>query len=322
MKKAKQLDSSVFDTHAEFAKYKSSGIMNMSMKFSITSFLLLIVPILGSVLFYFFLMWLFGIVWITNPSSPQTPIVPIAATSTPAKANPSVPTTPISLGDFHYIEVTDSCDWEYIGTCVNLRSGPGMQFPVVERLRTGVVLKVASTVTIDGHDWYKINPGSDIRYADRITSDWYVYADAVQLFSDTGDENVPIGTIATTTKRIIVDIAKEQLSAYDGDILFMQEPISTGLEYTPTPQGTFSIFRKTPARYMQGPLPGVSDQVYDLPGVPWDLYFTSDGAVIHGAYWHNQFGKPWSHGCVNLSPANAKKLYYWADIGTPVIVQN
>ena len=288
------------------------------MKSSITSYSLLILPILGSVLLYFFLMWLFGIVWVT-PENPSPIVTPIAATSTPSTATPPIVT---SLGDIHYIEVIDGCAWDYTGTCVNLRSGPGAQFPVVERLRTGVVLKVASTVTIDGHDWYKINPGADIRYAERITSDWYVYADAVQLFSDTGDENVPVGTVATTTKRIVVDISKEQLSAYDGETLFMREPISTGLEFTPTPHGTFSIFRKTPARYMQGPLPGVSSQVYDLPGVPWDLYFTRDGAVIHGAYWHDQFGKPWSHGCVNLSPANAKKLYYWADIGTPVIVQN
>jgi lipoprotein-anchoring transpeptidase ErfK/SrfK len=72
---------------------------------------------------------------------------------------------------------------------------------------------------------------------------------------------------------------------------------------------------------MQGPLKGVSGQVYDLPGVPWDLYFTAEGAVIHGAYWHDKFGQPWSHGCVNLSPQNAKKLYLWADIGTTVIVR-
>ena len=135
-----------------------------------------------------------------------------------------------------------------------------------------------------------------------------------------------LGSIANMTRLpaaiFVVDISKETLSAYDGDTLFMQEPISTGLELTPTAIGTFSVYMKTPSRYMQGPIPGVSDQAYDLPGVPWDLYFTRDGAAIHGAYWHNHFGEPWSHGCVNLSPPNAKKLYEWADLGTPVIVQN
>ena len=109
--------------------------------------------------------------------------------------------------------------------------------------------------------------------------------------------------------------------AYDGDTLFMQEPVSTGLELTPTARGTFTIFKMTPARYMQGPIPGGTDQYYDLPGVPWNLYFTQGGAVIHGAYWHDHFGKPWSHGCVNLSPQNAKKLYEWAPIGIPVTIQ-
>ena len=101
----------------------------------------------------------------------------------------------------------------------------------------------------------------------------------------------------------------------------MELPISTGLELTPTETGTFTVFKKTPSRYMQGPLPGFVDrQAYDLPGVPWNLYFTQGGAVIHGAYWHNSFGKPYSHGCVNLPPQQAKKLYNWAPLGTKVIV--
>ena len=72
---------------------------------------------------------------------------------------------------------------------------------------------------------------------------------------------------------------------------------------------------------MQGPIPGVSTQVYDLPGVPWNLYFTAGGSVIHGAYWHDHFGKPWSHGCVNLPPQKAKELYLWAPIGIKVTVR-
>jgi lipoprotein-anchoring transpeptidase ErfK/SrfK len=91
---------------------------------------------------------------------------------------------------------------------------------------------------------------------------------------------------------------------------------------TPTPRGTFTIYKKTPSRYMQGPLPGISDQYYDLPGVPWTLYFTQEGAAIHGAYWHNNFGQRWSHGCVNVSLTEAETLYRWADVGTQVIVRD
>ena len=102
----------------------------------------------------------------------------------------------------------------------------------------------------------------------------------------------------------------------------MEEKVSTGIELTPTPRGNFTVFRKTPSRYMQGPIPGISDHYYDLPGVPWNLYFTEQGAVIHGAYWHDSFGTPWSNGCVNMPIASAEKLYKWADIGTEVVVRD
>lgn len=253
-------------------------------------------------------------VWSTPTAVAPSP-VPEALVGTPAATS-----TVIKAGKYQYIEVTQGCNHDYTGTCVNLRSGPGTEFEVVERLRTGIVLKVDSTVIVDGKSWYKIEQDAFIRFPERIMSDWYVFADAVDLFTDDGVKELTKAS-ASTTKNIFVNLTEEMLYAYDGDVLYMKEPISTGLELTPTPAGTFKVYRKTPSRYMQGPLPGVSSQVYDLPGVPWDLYFTNEGAVIHGAYWHDKFGQTWSHGCVNLSPQNAKKLYLWADIGTPVTVQ-
>ncbi len=243
---------------------------------------------------------------------------------TPSVVTPlPIPGAPIvvPIEGVQYLEVLDGCDPYYVGTCVNMRSAPSVTAPVVERLRTGVVLRVEGTVHAEGHDWYKIMMDEYIRFPERVTSDWYVYADAVELITDEGDKNLVKGS-ATTTKNIYVNLSEETLYAYEDDTLFMSAPISTGLELTPTPAGTFTVFRKTPSRYMQGPLPGVSTQVYDLPGVPWNLYFTEEGAVIHGAYWHDHFGEPWSHGCVNLSPENAKKLYQWASVGTKVVVKH
>lgn len=223
---------------------------------------------------------------------------------------------------FEYLEVMDGCGPYYdTGVCVNMRSGPDIKSPVVARLRTGVVLRVEKEVTVNGQVWDKVIFDNEVMYPDRLPADLYVAADLVRNFYDDGNHNLTKSS-ATTTKRIVVDISEEMLYAYDGDKLFMKEPISTGLELTPTAFGTFTIFKMTPARYMQGPIPGTSDQVYDLPGVPWDLYFTTDGAVIHGAYWHDHFGEPWSHGCVNLPPQKAKKLYDWASVGTTVTVQD
>ena len=244
----------------------------------------------------------------------------ILVNQTPLPAEKEAP-----LPLFHYIEITNGCGPYYDKTaCVNMRSGPGTQYPVVERLRTGIVLQVEDKLVEQaGKEWYKIIQDKDIPFPERIKDDWYVTVDAesVTPFSNIGDENLTKNS-ATTSKSIVIDLSQEILYAYDGETLFMKEPISTGLDFTPTPKGIFQVFKKTPSRYMQGPIPNVSTQVYDLPGVPWDLYFTKGGSVIHGAYWHDHFGKPWSHGCVNLAPQKAKELYLWADIGIKVIVKN
>lgn len=234
---------------------------------------------------------------------------------------------PIKKLLFEYVEVTDGCGPHFEGECVRVRSGPGTDYPIVSRLRNGIVLKVGGKVERDGVEWYKIIFDEWLKYPERITSDWYVASDYVHILLDEGDQTIwgnGSTTVATSsTKEIIVDRSEQKMYARDGDTLFMEIPISTGLELTPTPRGSFTIFKKTPSRYMQGPLPGLIDQqYYDLPGVPWNLYFTHGGAVIHGAYWHNSFGSTYSHGCVNLSPENARKLYNWAELGMRVIVKD
>ncbi len=232
---------------------------------------------------------------------------------------PKVLPTPIT---YDYLEVIDSCGAAHEGACVVARSGAGTTSPVVAKLRTGVVLRVRETVSVDGHDWYKVAFDDWVRYPERVTGDWYVSAKVVRPFRAVGNQEFIPGVSPATAKRIVVDRSSQMLYAYDGDTLFMEQSISTGLALSPTPRGKFTVYKKTPSRYMQGPLPGISDQYYDLPGVPWNLYFTLEGGVIHGAYWHNNFGKQWSHGCVNLPPSEAQKLYEWADVGTSVLVRD
>ena len=260
-----------------------------------------------------------SVLW-TRPFTKFAPALtpPVVATTSVAEANTSVPAR-----FYEYIEVTESCGPYFDGEpCVNMRSGPGMQYPVLKKLRNGIVFKVASTTLANGRTWYEIGFDGEIHYPERVTGNWYVAADYVHVFSDKGLVMTDAGINASSTKRIVIDISQRCLYAYDGETVFMQQSISTGLELTPTPRGTFWVYRKMPDSYMQGPVAGLSDQYYDLPGVPWDLYFTRDGSAIHGAYWHDRFGELWSHGCVNLPPEQAKILYEWADLGTPVIVQN
>ncbi|MEX2341180.1 MAG: L,D-transpeptidase family protein, partial [Candidatus Paceibacterota bacterium] len=259
----------------------------------------------------------------TAPPSPflQDEEVVIISSATSSEAEEVLPVEKVL---FEYVEVTDGCGPHFEGECLNVRSGPGTDYPVVSQLRNEIVLKVGGKVTRDGETWFKIVFDEWLRYPERVTSDWYVSADYVEVLLDEGVKTLEDnGRISNTKKEITVNRGEQKLYAYEDGELFMETDISTGLALTPTPRGTFTIFRKTPSRYMQGPLPGLpSDQYYDLPGVPWNLYFTSGGAVIHGAYWHTSFGSRYSHGCVNLPSDMARKLYEWAEIGTKVIVKD
>lgn len=273
-------------------------------------FLAACAPVVGAGLFGFAL-WVGSAAQQFQQRSTAAAALPSQETDVPA-AEPEL---------FEYIEVVNGCGPYFGPDCVNVRSGPGTEYAVVLQLRTGVVLRVVKETVLRERAWYKIVFDEGVRYPERVTSDWYVAAEFVRPFPDAGEVMfVPGG--ATSTKRITVDRSEQMLYAYEGETLFMQESISTGLEFTPTPRGIFTVYKKTPSRYMQGPLPGISDQYYDLPGVPWNLYFTYQGGVIHGAYWHDKFGQPWSHGCVNVAPERAQKLYRWADVGTQVIVRD
>ncbi len=228
---------------------------------------------------------------------------------------------PVEKVLFEYVEVIDGCGIHYEGECVNVRGGPGTEYPVVAQLRNGIVLKVGGKVERDGETWYKVVFDEWLRYPERVKGDWYLASEFVEVLLDEGDKTVWENGKATTSKKIIVNRETQTLMAYDGEDLFIELAISTGKELTPTPKGEFSVFKKTPSRYMQGPIPGIAEQYYDMPGVPWNLYFTHGGAVIHGAYWHNSFGTTYSHGCVNLPVKEARTLYTWAELGTKVIVE-
>jgi len=90
--------------------------------------------------------------------------------------------------------------------------------------------------------------------------------------------------------------------------------VSTGLPGTPTVEGEFRIYQKLLSQTMSGP-------GYYLPGVPYVMYF-HQGYGLHGTYWHSNFGQPMSHGCVNLPTQEAKWFFYWAEVGTPVLVSS
>ena len=111
---------------------------------------------------------------------------------------------------------------------------------------------------------------------------------------------------------IEVNLSEQRVYAWEGDVLMNSFIVSTGTWQTPTVTGTFSIWNKTPIQAMSGP-------GYYLPNVPYVMYFYKDYG-FHGTYWHNNFGTPMSHGCVNLTIPDSEWLYNWASYGTVVKV--
>jgi hypothetical protein len=136
----------------------------------------------------------------------------------------------------------------------------------------------------------------------------------IDLAQDPLPSNVLGEETTSGEKHIYVDLKNQTLSAYDGDTLYMQTLVSTG-KWGRTPTGEYTIWVKMRATRMSG---GSGSDAYDLPNVPYVMFFYNQkvpkisGYSFHGTYWHNNFGYPMSHGCVNLRTVDAEKLYNWA----------
>lgn len=110
-------------------------------------------------------------------------------------------------------------------------------------------------------------------------------------------------------KWIEVSLAEQRVRAWEGNRVVMEFPISSG-RWAPTPTGTFNIWYKTRYQKMEGGSKALGTY-YNLPNVPNNMFFYQ-GYALHGAYWHNNFGHPMSHGCVNEPLANAAEIFAWA----------
>jgi len=129
--------------------------------------------------------------------------------------------------------------------------------------------------------------------------------------------NNVLGDTTADQKHIYVDLSKQRLYAYEGNNKVYDFPVSTG-KWGPTPTGDFRIWIWLRYTRMAGGSAALGTY-YNLPNVPYTMYFwnaatpKSSGYSLHGAYWHNNFGHPMSHGCVNMKIEDAGKIYYWTN---------
>ena len=154
---------------------------------------------------------------------------------------------------------------------------------------------------------------------DKFYRSYYVPASHMRLVPD--DELTAISPdTRADDKQIVIDLATQTLTAYEGEKAVYLARISSGVRLKEggfaTPKGIFRTIRKRPCRHMSNAASEFGTG-FDLPGVPWVSYFTSDGVALHGAYWHNNYGVPSSHGCVNMTPEGAKWIYRWTDPTVP-----
>jgi lipoprotein-anchoring transpeptidase ErfK/SrfK len=120
------------------------------------------------------------------------------------------------------------------------------------------------------------------------------------------------GLELTGEKWIDIDIGDQTLTAYQGDTAIRYFSISSGSARYPTVQGTFYTYSRTELQDMSGGSEAAGDYYYQ-PDVPWVQYFF-EGYAIHGAYWHNQFGTPIGHGCINMRVDESQWLYEWTGV--------
>ncbi len=161
--------------------------------------------------------------------------------------------------------------------------------------------------------WYEI-------YDSHLQKSFYVPSGDLRLVPD--DELTLLSPdIPDVMKHIHVDTTTQSLTAFEGEQAVLITHCSTGGSGTKTPTGDFRTFHKGPTIHMTNDGAAGAGRGYDLPGVPWVSFFTGSGDSFHGTYWHNDYGRPRSHGCVNLSPADAKFIYRWTSPVVPPDIQ-
>jgi hypothetical protein len=198
---------------------------------------------------------------------------------------------------------TPSGSFGWILGTTEVRTAPGLSAPVVGQRYRFAREHVFEWAQADDLSWARIGAEA-----------WVAAKDIAAVTPDT---TRPEGVEAD--RWISINLFEQTLAVYEGGRLVFATMISTGLPGWWTQPGTFQVYSKLERDDMSGAFEADRSDYYLLQDVPWVLYYDKARA-LHGAYWHNGYGYARSHGCVNLSPADAHWIFDWAEEGTYVHV--
>jgi lipoprotein-anchoring transpeptidase ErfK/SrfK len=222
----------------------------------------------------------------------------------PVHIAPNAPTSTIPA---------DGCLGEVTVPFTDTRWWPGLEQATVYRIYYSTTHWVVSyNVDHDGAPWYGLMD-------DRLKSVYYAQASHIRLIEPS--DLAPLSSdVPPDAKRLEVHLDEQIVIAYEFDRPVFMSRAATGGKFSngdfTTPKGRHIIYSKRGSRHMAAGDRAAANS-YDLPGIPWISYITEDGIAFHGTYWHNDFGHPRSHGCVNLSPQAARWIYLWSNPVVP-----
>ncbi|MBN1264554.1 MAG: L,D-transpeptidase family protein [Anaerolineales bacterium] len=165
----------------------------------------------------------------------------------------------------------------------------------------------------EGRLWYKLND-------ELLHTDYYARAEHFRWIHP--EEVSPLSPdIPSHEKQLIVYLGEQTVRAFENGQQVFEASISSGIPDseprgngipTITPTGRFYIDKKMPVRHMGDGHLTADLEAYELPGIPWVSFFHETGVAFHGTYWHADFGRPKSHGCVNMRNEDARWVYRWS----------
>jgi lipoprotein-anchoring transpeptidase ErfK/SrfK len=223
--------------------------------------------------------------------------------------------------DFHgsWVKVADAASLdggeapEGNGTAALVNTGYAARYTMNDKGKMGFVGPLAKWTAVELADEPKTVDG--VVFDPTTSGFWVRHMDLMIATPE------PPGDLTEGEKWIDVDLGRQYLVAFEGKHPVYATRVSSGRRFPwdpthdhPTPTGTYRIYEKHISTTMDGDV--ASDGPYSIEDVPWVMYFQGSYA-LHGAFWHNLFGTTRSHGCVNMSPIDARELFFWVEPELP-----